>query len=144
MLIESGGAKNDPEKMSIRKLNCVALLGICYAVATGEFENADVSRYEQLADNTKNLYDVIIRNVTLTFGKGIAPVVADIGINIEESVEGSVVRRKGKIVDIGDLSTFTSFTTFEGKGQSLDSEAVKLESYVELETLTRGFTEVND
>ncbi len=142
VLIESGGAINDPEKMTIRKFNCVALLGICYAVATGENENAEISKYEQLPDNTKNLYDVIIRDVILTFGKGVAPIVADIGINIEESVDGGLVRRRGKVVDIGDLSTFTSFTTFDATGKSLDSEAVKLENYVEVEKLTTEFREV--
>ena len=128
--------------MTIRKLNCVALLGICYAVATGENENAEISKYEQLPDNTKNLYDVIIRDVILTFGKGVAPIVADIGINIEESVDGGLVRRRGKVVDIGDLSTFTSFTTFDATGKTLDSEAVKLENYVEVEKLTTEFREV--
>ena len=144
VLIESGGAKNDPEKMSIRKLNCTALLGICYAVAIGEVDDAEISKYEQLADNTKNLYDVIIRGITLTFDNGAAPIVADVGINLEESVDGGVVRWRGKVVDIGDLSTFTSFRAFDGKGKKLGSDAVKLEGYVEVETLSSEFREMKD
>jgi len=81
--------------MSIRKLNCVALLGICYSIAAGDYERADVSRYERLPENTKNLYDIIISGITLIFENGVAPVVVDIGINTEDSVgpEG-VVRQK--------------------------------------------------
>jgi Zinc carboxypeptidase len=144
VLIESGGANNDPEKMFIRKLNCVGLLGICYAIATGEYKSADISHYERLADNTKNLYDVIIRDVTLVFGNGVAPIVADIGINIEETVGGGVLRRRGKVVDIGDLSTFTSFTAFDGRGKSLESHSVKLENYVEVEKLTADLKSVRE
>ena len=87
VLIESGGSKDDPEKMSIRKLNCVALLGICYSIAAGDYERADVSRYERLPENTKNLYDIIISGITLIFENGVAPVVVDIGINTEDSAD---------------------------------------------------------
>jgi len=133
VLIESGGSKNDPEKVFIRKLNCVALLGVCYAIATGEYEAADILRYEHLADNTKNLYDVIIRNVTLVFGNGIEPVIGDVGINIEESIDvNGVVQRKEKVIDVGDLSTFTSFVTFDAGGKPIDGGSVKLESYVDV------------
>ena len=38
VLIESGGWKNDPEKMFIRKLNCVGLLSVFYSIASGEVE----------------------------------------------------------------------------------------------------------
>jgi Zinc carboxypeptidase len=141
VLIESGGAKNDPEKMFIRRLNCVALLGFCYAVATDEYESADISRYEQLPDNTKNLYDVIIRDVTLVFRNGISPIVADVGINIEETVEGNSVRRRGKVVDIGDLSTYSSFATVDGRGKQLDGERMKLELYIDVEELTSELKE---
>jgi hypothetical protein len=139
VLIESGGWNDDPEKMYIRKLNCVALLGICYSISTDEFEKSDVTRYEQLADNTKNMYDIIIQGVKLTFPNSTAPVVADIGIDMEESVDASgKIQRNGKIVDVGDLSTYTSFRTVDAKGKSIDASSVKMESIVDVEKLLAG------
>ncbi|MGA9408499.1 MAG: M14 family zinc carboxypeptidase [Bacteroidota bacterium] len=139
VLIESGGSVGDPEKMSIRKLNCVALLGICYSIATGEYGHADVSRYERLPENTKNLYDFIIRGIRLTFANGVAPVVVDVGINTEESVDGKgIVRQKNKIVDIGDLSGYSSFHAFDAKGKSVDGSEIVMEGVVDLEKLVLG------
>ena len=143
VLIESGGHADDPAKMFIRKLNCLAILGLCYSVATGEIEGAEIRRYEALPENTKNLYDIIIRDATVTFGGGLNPIVGDVGINEEEVAEGNSVRRRGKIVDFGDLSTFTSFVTYDGKGATLDGNGLKLESYVDVEKLVAGLKRVS-
>ena len=94
VLVESGGAKDDPEKMSIRKLNCVALLGILSSIATGEYKSAVISRYEKLPDNTKNLFDIIIRGIFISFGGRLPSIVADIGINIEESLDPNGVLQR--------------------------------------------------
>ena len=136
VLIESGGSAGDPEKMFIRKLNCIALLGISYAIATGEYEQADVSNYERLPENAKNLYDLIIRGATLTQLNGAASVVVDIGINIDEVTKenGSVVEQ-AKVVDLGDLRTFTSYREIQAGGKSIDANRVVLESIVDLENL---------
>ena len=142
VLIESGGLKDDPEKMSIRKLNCVALLGICYSVATGDYERADVSRYERLPDNTKNLYDIIIRGIKLTFANGVAPVIVDVGINTEESVDRKgIVQHKNKIVDIGDLSMHSSFHSFDAKGKPVKGSEITMDGVVDLEKLVSGMKE---
>ena len=139
VLIESGGWKDDPEKMYIRKLNCVALLGICYSISTDEYEKSDVGRYEQLADNTKNLYDVIIHGARLTFANGTAPVVVDIGIDMVESVDANgIIQRSGKIVDVGDLSTYTSFRNVDAQGKSIDASLAKMESTVDIEKFLTG------
>ena len=136
VLIESGGAKDDPEKMSIRKLNCVALLGICSSIATGNYEQADVSRYEQLPENTKNLCDIIIKGLTLTFANGVSPVVVDVGINTEESVDAKgVVQQKQKIVDVGDLSMHSSFQLIDAKGKLADGREIVMEREVDLKKL---------
>ncbi len=143
VLIESGGSKGDPEKMSIRKLNCVALLGICYSIAAGDYEHADVSRYEQLPQNTKNLYDSIISGLTLTFANGVSPVVVDVGINTEESVNAmGVVQQMQKIVDIGDLSMHTSFQTVDATGKSADSSEITIERFVDLKKLVSALKSI--
>ena len=139
VLIESGGSPDDPEKMSIRKLNCVALLGICYSIAAGAYEQADISRYERLSENTKNLYDVIIRGIQLTFENGIAPVIVDIGINTEESMDGKgMIQRKNRIVDIGDLSLHSSFQTINAEGQSADGSGIVVDGVVDLAKFVSG------
>ncbi|MDE3058708.1 MAG: peptidase M14 [Bacteroidota bacterium] len=139
VLIESGGWKGNPEKMYIRKLNCVALLGIWYSIATNAFEKADIARYGSLPQNTQNLYDIIIHGVTLKYSNGLAPVVVDIGINMEETVGADgVVHRTGKIVDIGDLSTSATFETIDGSGKFLDGSSVGMERHVDIDELRKA------
>lgn len=138
VLIESGGSAGDLEKMFIRRLNCVALLGISYAIATGEYKQANVSNYERLPENAKNLYDLIIRGATLTQPNGVAPVVIDIGINIEEvkTNDGALVRQ-AKVVDLGDLWTFTSYREVHAEGRSLDASRVALDTIVDAEEIVQ-------
>ncbi len=139
VLIESGGWKDDPEKMYIRKLNCVALLGICYAIATDEYVKSDIDRFEKLSDNTKNMYDAIIHGLTLTFSNGVAPVIVDVGVNMEESVdEKGTILRKGRVVDIGDLSTYSSFRSIDAKGKAVTRESVVMEGIVDVDKLLEG------
>lgn len=139
VLIESGGWKDDPEKMYIRKLNCVALLGIWYSIATNTYENAEISHYESLPENKENLYDIIIKNVMLKYSNGLAPVIVDIGINMEEMVgKDGVVHRAGKIVDIGDLSTSAAFEAIDGTGKFLDGSLVGMEKRVDVEELKKA------
>ena len=91
------------------------------------------------SENTKNLYDFIIRGIRLTFANGVAPVVVDVGINTEESVDGKgIVRQKNKIVDIGDLSGYSSFHAFDAKGKSVDGSEIVMEGVVDLEKLVLG------
>jgi len=122
--------------MSIRKLNCVALLGICYSIAKGEYERADVSRYERLPENVKNLYDTIIAGLTLTFEDGIVPVVVDIGINTEDIAGADgVVHQKHTIVDIGDLSKHSSFQCIDAKGKSAKGGVIQMDHRIDLPKL---------
>lgn len=145
VLIESGGWKDDPEKMYIRKLNCVALLGIWYSIATDSYEKADIAHYESLPENKQNLYDIIIRGVTLKYSGALAPVIVDIGINVEESVSAdSVVHRTGRIVDIGDLSTSQTFETIDGSGKYLDGNLVGMEKRVDVEALRTAMKNVSE
>jgi hypothetical protein len=135
ILIESGGWKDDPQKMFIRKVNCVAYLSILQAIASGAYEQSDIAQYESLQDNTRNLYDMIVEKVTLRFENGMAPVVADLGINIEESKHNGTVKTVARITDLGDLSTYSAFERVNAEGVTLDAAAVKLQSIVNLDQL---------
>jgi hypothetical protein len=120
VLVESGGWPGDREKMVLRKLNCVGLLTTLHAIATGEYQRADVGVYEGLPFNTKYIYDLILRNALLKPNDRTPAVTVDIGINIDEETDpGTGVKRPvGKVVDIGDLSTFISFEEIDlGRAQ---------------------------
>jgi hypothetical protein len=111
VLVESGGWPGDQEKVFLRKLNYVGLLTTLYALATEEYRRADVRVYEGLPFNTEYIYDLILRNATLKPNDRTPAITVDIGINIDEETDPKtgVVRPVGKVVDIGDLSTFISF-----------------------------------
>jgi len=120
VLVESGGWPNDRDKMFLRKLNYVGLLMSLHSIATGTLDHVSTGSYESLPFNTKNLYDVIIRDAELRFEEGMPSIRADIGINLEEvAQENGGHRLMGKVVDLGDLGSFGAFDEREGKGISL-------------------------
>lgn len=137
VLIESGGWKDDPEKMFIRKLNCVGLLSVFHAVATGSYERTGTQPYENIPMNTKNLFDIIIEKATITFSDGRPPLTADIAVNKEEvrTAEGS--RWEGRIVDFGDLSVFSANEKLDGKNAVFDGTLVEMNDMVDLKDLLK-------
>lgn len=127
ILIESGGWKDDPEKMHLRTTNVVALLAAFLSIAEGDYRHADPAVYETLPKNGRNLFDIVIRGASFKAGFSVPPLTADIGINIEQEVDstGSIVPT-ATIVDVGDLSTFGAFREFDGSGMMFDSTIVEL------------------
>jgi hypothetical protein len=142
VLVESGGWPNDRDKMFLRKLNYVGLLASLYAIAEGLYQHADASRYEQLPFNGKNLYDIILRNATVQANPSAPPVAADIGINLEEQFDASTGRSLlvGKIVDVGDLSSFGAFHEQDATGLQLDGTLVQLDTVIPLNRDNRLFS----
>jgi hypothetical protein len=128
VLVESGGWPRDRDKMFLRKLNVVGLLASLYAIANGEYRQANPASYEQLPFNGKNLYDIILRGARVKASPAAPAVTVDIGINVEEQPDGSgQVQLVGKIVDVGDLSTFGTFEEQNASGIELDGVRVQLE-----------------
>lgn len=129
VLIESGGWKDDPNKFFIRKLNCIGLLMTLYVIATEKYREFDLSIYEQLPPNTKLGCDYIIRNAVLKTCNHIPSVHVDVGINFEErkNSETGQIDRFAKIVELGDLSTFTALEEMDAHSAELDENQVKLE-----------------
>jgi hypothetical protein len=135
VLIESGGWKDDPQKMFIRKLNCVGLLSTFHAIASKAYEKAGTMPYERIPMNTKNLFDIIIQKATVTFNDGRAPIVADIAINKEEVRDTSGTWWKGRVVDFGDLSVFSAHEVWNGEGKSIDAAMVEMNDIVNVSEL---------
>jgi hypothetical protein len=137
VLVESGGWLNDPEKEFLRKLNAVGLLTACYAIATGEFQNADITLYDSLPENNKNVFDITIKNVSFNSAGSSFPIRIDVGINIEEQLDSETreVKRVPKIVDIGDLTPFQSFRTIDAHGRILSIPSLAIGATFPVEDL---------
>ncbi len=135
VLIESGGWKDDPEKMFIRKLNCVGLLAVFHSIATGSYEKTGTLPYENIPMNTKNLFDYIIRKAAVTFADGRPSILADIAVNKEEVRDPSGTSWKGRIVDFGDLSVFSANQEITGDGRTFDGASVEINDFIDLNVL---------
>lgn len=120
ILIESGGYKEDSEKMAIRRLNFVAILSALKAIADGSYKRENMADYQTIPENGRALFDVLIRNATvLREGR---PVVIDVGINHHE-VNDETARTfsyRSSVEDIGDLSTFHGLAEIDATGLTLE------------------------
>jgi hypothetical protein len=136
ILIESGGWKNDPEKMFIRKLNCIALLSVFYSIATEAYVHTSIADYESIPFNTRNLLDVIVEKITLTFSDNRPSLVADIGINFEEVRDASgLYKQIARVVELGDLSVFFTHEKISGVGKTVDASRVELNDILNMDEL---------
>ncbi len=119
ILIESGGYKGDPEKMTIRRLNFVAILSALKAIADGSYRQESIDDYQAIPENGRALFDVLIRNATvLREGRSVT---VDVGINHHEQNDkhAQTFQYKSVIEDIGDLSTFHGLTEIDATGLTL-------------------------
>lgn len=135
VLIESGGWKDDPEKMFIRKLNCVGLLSVFHSIAVRSYEKTGTAPYENIPMNTKNLFDIIVRKAEIIFADGRPSIIADIAVNIEEVRDPSGSRWKGRVVDFGDLSVFSANTIIDGQGKRINASLVEMNDIVDVDSL---------
>jgi hypothetical protein len=122
VLIESGGYKGDAEKMTIRRLNFVAILTALESIATGTYEQESIDDYQAMPENGRLLFDVLIRNATIR--RNGRPVTVDVGINRQEVNVDSArsFRYRSTIEDIGDLSTFYGLDEIDATGLRLKAD----------------------
>ncbi len=151
ILIESGGWKNDPEKLFVRKMNFIALLSAFKSIQEGNYLNESLDTYNSIPLNQKDLFDLVIRNLKIN-NNGFEYLI-DIGINREEincsSEKGFYV--KSNIEDIGDLSVFFGYEDFDFSGMEVyfgKTYPVLFKSIREIEDLdfpslySQGYTNV--
>lgn len=152
ILIESGGFPADPEKQFIRKLNYVAILTAFDAIAEKRYQSQGSAPYWDIPFNSKELNDVLIRDVQINQDKG-SPYTVDIAIKREEldHLGHAPIYYRGTIEDLGDLSTQFGYQEIDGTAlnyrpgkvypEALDSiDSLEQLNYVEL--LTKGYTYV--
>ena len=122
ILVESGGRKDDPEKQYIRKLNFVALLTGLQSITSNFYKKNNIKEYDKLPENSKAIFDLIIRNVTIK--KGETTFKADIAINRNERpVSGKdYFTTTSAIEEIGDMSVFFGTDEIQAEGLEIVSE----------------------
>ncbi|MDZ7900660.1 MAG: M14 family zinc carboxypeptidase [Arcicella sp.] len=122
ILIESGGRKDDPEKQYIRKLNFVALLTGLQSITNNSFQKNNIKEYQQLPENSRTIFDLIIRNVTVK--KGEITYKTDLAINRNERpVNGKdYFTTTSQIEEIGDMSIFFGTDEIEAEGLEIVAE----------------------
>ena len=122
ILIESGGYKNDPEKQYIRKLNFISILTGLQMIASKSYKKQSITEYEQLPLNSKAIYDLIIRNITIK--KDEITFKADIAINRNERpVTGKDYFTTSSIIEeIGDMSVFFGTDEVDATGMEIVAE----------------------
>jgi hypothetical protein len=103
ILIESGGYPGDPEKQYIRKLNFYVILSSLHAIAAKSYEGEDVRDYAAIPENSRSLYDLVIRNAEIT--KGSTTFRAHLGINRSQilDAEKRSMSYRGYIEELGDM-----------------------------------------
>lgn len=137
ILIESGGYPKDIEKQEIRKLNYVSILSAIYAIANENYKDIPLEDYEKIPENDRKLFDLKIENATYPLlGKDY---VMDIGINrLEvEKEEYNDFWYSSRIIDLGDLSTYYGYETFDASGYTITPGKVYPETLKSVEVLSR-------
>ena len=119
ILLESGGAGWDLEKQSLRKTNACLLLDAFYAIATEEWKTEEITTYQTLLTNERNIFDIKLINAPLNSNKNIR---ADIGLNICEEYINGKIEFSWTLEEIGDLSIYSGLTEIHAGNYELNND----------------------
>jgi hypothetical protein len=122
ILIESGGYKNDPEKMYLRKMNFLGILTALESISEKNYATENIEQYNQIPENGRAIFDLIIRNVAVI--KQGVKVKMDIAINKIETINKTFEKfdTKAKVEELGDLSVFGGIEEIDGTDLVLESK----------------------
>ncbi|WP_069661344.1 M14 family zinc carboxypeptidase [Arcticibacter eurypsychrophilus] len=103
VLIESGGYPNDPDKQYIRKLNFYVILSALHSIAQKSYEDEDIEDYVAIPENSRFLFDLVIRNAEVT--KDGYKYRASLGINHTATVDSNYksLSYRGSLEELGDM-----------------------------------------
>lgn len=137
ILIESGGYVGDPEKQYIRKLNFMSILSGLYSIAENSFIKEGRETYYALSENSRYIYDLLIKNVTVT--QDGQTFQTDLGIDRSEVNDEDAKNffYHSKIEEYGDLSIFFGSEEFDATGYTLEKGQVLSVSYQEINELDK-------
>lgn len=113
ILVESGGYRNDPNRMIARKVVFESFFRSFAAIASESWKKGRVKHYLSIPMNDKKLFDLLIRNVRLAASSEIR---TDVGIEISETFDPSLnqVLQQSSVKDIGDLSHHYGYDEVDG------------------------------
>jgi predicted deacylase len=117
MLVEAGGWPDvDPEPLV--RVHFHGMLSTLHAIATGRVADLDLQIYEALPEsNSRDLFDLLITGGHVLDANHGDAYKADLGIDHSHGSRLAVtLKRDGKIVDIGDLSTAAGKLTIDAAG----------------------------
>lgn len=132
ILVESGGWKNDPEKQFLRKMNFLLLISAFKEIAENGYKNESPAVYEKIPFNDKYIFDLLLRNLTLTYQD--TKIKIDVAINFEEVTErhNHSVKKISSIQDLGDLSVFYGFQDVDLTGHEIKHGKIYNEKKINL------------
>jgi hypothetical protein len=136
ILIESGGYYADPEKQYIRKLNFYALLNAFVSIAEKTYTNQNLTDYQEIPENSRSLYDVLIRNVSIT--KESIQFRTNLGI-VRSQIKGfdfGSMSYNGRIEELGDVELSHGYDEIEASSLTLTPGNIKLMRKSEWEALS--------
>ncbi len=139
ILIESGRWNYDPHKFYPRKLNVIAILSAIKSIADNDFHHINIEHYQQIPENGKFLFDIVLRNLSLNMnGKKMT---VDIAVNREEAVfhNKKGFYQKGTIEDIADLTTIFGYEDIDCSGMDI----VPGKIYSDMEITTKSLHNLN-
>lgn len=129
VLVESGGHRGDDNRQVARRLNFMMYIKWLDAIADGSYRTADVADHDAIPFNQRGMKDVVISNVTLTLNQ--QPALVDVAFELD--IYGS--SGQARIDDIGDLSIFGGYHTFDAEGlHYLPGKAFELTETLRLTT----------
>lgn len=131
LLIESGQWPGDPEKRFIRKLNFVALVACLRAIGDGSYQDVDLEEYRNLKPNGKRVYDVIVKNLGVTYGDGQSARV-DLGFLAvpcdERTSEFANEHSMFALKEIGDLKDYGTMLAIDASARTVSGSVFGVEN----------------
>lgn len=136
ILIESGGYYQDPEKQYVRKLNFFALLNAFEAIARLTYEDEDIRDYNVIPENDRSLYDLFIKNITIT--KEGHEFKTHLGINRIQvkGAKSASMSYNGRIEEQGDQELIYGYDEIDASGLTFTAGKIKTLTRMEWEKLS--------
>jgi hypothetical protein len=119
VLIESGGWPGDAEKQFLRKLNFVTLVSALKSISSKNYQDISPAEYESIPFNDNLIYDLLLRNVTINYGR--SPAKIDIAVNRVEKNTPDMRSffYEGIIEEMGDAGGRFGIEEFDMEGYEL-------------------------
>lgn len=129
VLIESGGYPGDPDKQFLRKLNFVSIIAAMQAIASQEYLKSNTADYFEIPENDRKLFDLKLSKVSYELLGN--TYILDLGINTPQIVSDSNkgYYQKGRIDDMGDLSTHYGYQSLDASSYTIVPAKVYPDSF---------------